>query len=472
MTATEAAAALARGTALLQSGEHAAALPLLRDAMRGLPADARAAFRFGTAAFLLGEPAQAVEGFAAAVQREPGWVEAWNNLAAAQARCGDYPAAIEAARNALRLAPERGASYQALAALLSNQFDRASLQEGLQLALRLLQADPRAADTHRTAAILLRKLGDAARAETHARQALALAPDDVDTVDALGELLLQRGKAGDAIEVYRAALQRGTASPALHRQLGIALLQAGDVDAAVDVLRKVQRDAPGDQRAIAHYGAALAAAGAVTAAEEVLGLARHVHAVAIPPPADFADDGAFREALAADIRRHSQQRWEPVGLAARNAYLSGDLLADATPAIRGFEQRLREAIDAFIARCVPDECDAFLRNVPGDYRLHVWATQAAERGFIDTHIHEESWLSGAYYVELPAAIRRDDPAHAGWIEFGRPYAGLPPVPEALLRQACPQAGTLLLFPSYVFHRTLPYAGRGERISISFDLAAI
>jgi len=31
---------------------------------------------------------------------------------------------------------------------------------------------------------------------------------------------------------------------------------------------------------------------------------------------------------------------------------------------------------------------------------------------------------------------------------------------------------LLLFPSYLFHRTLPYAGSGERISISFDLAAV
>ena len=30
---------------------------------------------------------------------------------------------------------------------------------------------------------------------------------------------------------------------------------------------------------------------------------------------------------------------------------------------------------------------------------------------------------------------------------------------------------LLLFPSYVFHRTLPFDGAGERISISFDLAA-
>ena len=34
----------------------------------------------------------------------------------------------------------------------------------------------------------------------------------------------------------------------------------------------------------------------------------------------------------------------------------------------------------------------------------------------------------------------------------------------------PEPGLLLLFPSYYYHRSLPYDGAGERISISFDLA--
>ena len=46
------------------------------------------------------------------------------------------------------------------------------------------------------------------------------------------------------------------------------------------------------------------------------------------------------------------------------------------------------------------------------------------------------------------------------------------MPEGALRRLCPKVGTLLLFPSDLFHRTLPYAGSGERISISFDLAAV
>lgn len=468
--------ALERGTALLQAGDAAAALPLLREAMQALPSDPRAAFRTGTAAFALRDYALAVEGFRAASARDPRWVEAWSNLAASLARLDRHDDALQAARRALQLDPQRVDSWQALAALLSNRFDGESLEEGLRAVALVLRAEPRGAQAHHVAGLLWRKRGDLARALQHARQAVTLAPDDAECVEALGEALLLADQAEAAVQAYGQALARGLRSAAIERQHGIALLQAGCPDDAVPALTAALRAAPADQRTIAHLGAALAVGGDLAGAERLLGLQRNVHAVRLSTPDGFADAAAFHAALAQDIRRHSQQRWEPAGLAAHQAYLSGDLLADRTPAILGFEQRLREAIDGFIGGCRADPGDVFLGNIPEAYRLHVWATQAAAAGFIDTHIHEESWLSGAYYVELPEAIANDaagnDAAHAGWIEFGRPFRALPQVPETMLRTIRPEVGTLLLFPSFLFHRTLPYAGGGERISISFDLAAV
>ena len=466
----DAATALDLGTVCLQAGDAQAARPLLLQAMQALP-DPRAAFRYGTACYALDDTAQAARGFAAASERAPDWAEAWNNLAAALGRRQDYPAAIAAARNAVRLQPQAAQAHHALAALQSNLFDAASLREGLESVQRALALDPAFADAHRIAAVLHRKLGDHPRAERHAREALRLAPQDPAAVDILGEQLLINDRPAEAAATYAAALARGVDAPALRRQHGIALLQDGRPGPARDALGDALRAAPDDQRAIAHLGVATTAEDGAEAAAGLLGLHRHVHRVALPVPDGFADADAFHRALADDIRDHSRQRWEPAGLAARNAYLSGDLLADRSAAIVGFERRLRAAIDAFIAGCRHDPDDPFLRNVPRDYVLHVWATRAAQAGYIDTHIHEESWLSGAYYVTLPDAVGPDDPDRAGWIEFGRPYAQLPAAADTALRLECPRVGDLLLFPSYLFHRTLPYRGAGERISISFDLAA-
>jgi uncharacterized protein (TIGR02466 family) len=472
----DAGVAFDRGSWLLQRGEAAAARPLLHHAMQVAPNEARVAFRYGTACFIDNDFVSAAEGFSAATRSDPQWSQAWNNLSAALSRLQDYPAAIDAARRALQLQPQAAASHQALAALLSNLFDADSLREGLVAAERALQLQPEFAEAHRNAAILLRKLGDPARAEAHARRAHEVAPTDPDAIETLGDQLMLNGRSDAAIALYAKARQAGVNAPSLVRQYGIALLQDGKADAAQAALTESLLARPDDQRAIAHLGVALASAGKLDAAVDFLGLERHISAIALPVPANFADQDSFHAALAHDIRHHSRQRWEPVGLAARNAYLGGDLLADRTAAIIGFEQRLRAAIDAFLVTCreqraASDAQDIFLAHIPREYRMHVWATQAAQSGYIDTHIHEDSWLSGAYYVELPQAIRADDATHAGWIEFGRPYAGMPAWPEDALRYVLPQVGMLLLFPSYMFHRTLPYAGGGERISISFDLAA-
>jgi hypothetical protein len=78
-------------------------------------------------------------------------------------------------------------------------------------------------------------------------------------------------------------------------------------------------------------------------------------------------------------------------------------------------------------------------------------------------------LSGAYYVELAPVIGAGGDS-AGYIEFGRPHRNLPEAPAEDIHLIRPEVGLLILFPSYLYHRSLPFEGAGERISISFDLA--
>ncbi len=127
------------------------------------------------------------------------------------------------------------------------------------------------------------------------------------------------------------------------------------------------------------------------------------------------------------------------------------------------------AVDALRAELAADPRHPFLHRIPGDYRLNTWATLVPEQGEINAHIHEEAWLSGAYYAELPPAMAAGRETRAGWLELGRPSGELPAVPDEVMRHVEPAEGLLVLFPSYLFHRTLPFRGEGERISLSFDL---
>jgi uncharacterized protein (TIGR02466 family) len=83
-------------------------------------------------------------------------------------------------------------------------------------------------------------------------------------------------------------------------------------------------------------------------------------------------------------------------------------------------------------------------------------------------MHPVSWLSGVYYVGVPAGMAQADP-QAGWIEFGAPPEDLITTSEPELHAVQPREGRLLLFPSWLYHRTWPFEAEAARISIAFDL---
>lgn len=494
---------LALAEALRQSGEPARAEEALAEAGQCLPGDPEVANRLGILRKSQGRLEEAVTCYRRALERapdragihnnlglallaqdrhpealaafdealglRPGWPEAMVNRAAALARMGRHADAEKAARRAVEAAPDSPAALAALAALLSGGREPERLAEAERLGRRALALDDALAGAHDTLGIVLMKRGRHEEAVEAGRQALAMAPREPAHAEHLADHLSRLEYLDEAARVLEGGLRNCPGDTVLKRQLGIVRLRQGVPAEALAMLDQRLADHPQDQRAIAHKAVALECLGRVQEARRLLGLDRFVRSVRPRDVAPFPDVAAFNRALAQDIRDHPTLQWEPVGLAARGGALTGELLEAPTEAIRVFERNLRRAIDDWIRSLTPEAGHPFLGGIPGDYRLNTWATLVPEQGEISPHIHEESWLSGAYYPHLPEAMAGDDDRD-GWIEFGRPSAELPAVPDESLRLVRPEEGLLLLFPSYLFHRTLPFRGAGERVSVSFDVA--
>ena len=144
------------------------------------------------------------------------------------------------------------------------------------------------------------------------------------------------------------------------------------------------------------------------------------------------------------------------------------LLDNPSEAVEALEWHLRTIIDGHLAGLEGDENPAYMRAIPRSYVLDLWITVLSEQGHQLSHIHPTGWLSGVYYVRVPGITASADD-HAGWIEFGRPSDDVPTIFEPRVRLIAPEEGMVALFPSYLFHRTIPFAGPGKRISIAFDL---
>ena len=109
-----------------------------------------------------------------------------------------------------------------------------------------------------------------------------------------------------------------------------------------------------------------------------------------------------------------------------------------------------------------------------------WANINRFGDYHDLHNHPHAYLSGTYYVSVPAQPgRRELPGRAdrtpGAISFydPRPQANMtaikgdPQIEAVHLVQPTP--GTMLLWPAFLLHLVHPNLSQDQRISISFNV---
>lgn len=106
---------------------------------------------------------------------------------------------------------------------------------------------------------------------------------------------------------------------------------------------------------------------------------------------------------------------------------------------------------------------------PREIDLTSWSLTVRGDGRESWHLHPSGWISGVYYVRMPSRDKLTAAAGAiefGPLPFGAERAGLLPWPR---RTILPEAGQLLLFPSYFVHRTWPTGIDEPRTVIAFDV---
>jgi uncharacterized protein (TIGR02466 family) len=107
----------------------------------------------------------------------------------------------------------------------------------------------------------------------------------------------------------------------------------------------------------------------------------------------------------------------------------------------------------------------------GTLSISAWATVCRAGTYHAPHSHSDSAWSGVYYVDSGS----ENPGRplSGVLEFLDPRAGAEAVsapgdPYGEPFRVRPQAGLLVLFPSWLYHWVHPYAGERPRIAISFN----
>jgi len=101
-----------------------------------------------------------------------------------------------------------------------------------------------------------------------------------------------------------------------------------------------------------------------------------------------------------------------------------------------------------------------------------WANVSRDRAYNRPHDHLRYTWSGVYYVTLG----ENEPGieNSGAIEFldprlGVDFSNLPGANVGPFLRVQPEPSMMLMFPSWLRHWVHPFHGRGERISIAFNV---
>ncbi len=186
---------------------------------------------------------------------------------------------------------------------------------------------------------------------------------------------------------------------------------------------------------------------------------------------DIGDEIGSLDTLAQCLRKLHVLGNQPLEQSVRGGtQTDGHLLARIDPEIRRLRAAIVSAVEDHIARLPPADQTHPALSARRDRAVRFsgsWSVRLSGGGHHANHVHPAGWLSSALYIGLP---EKDDlgPPPAGWLSVGEPQAGLGLGLEPY-RRIEPRPGRLVLFPSTMWHGTVPFEG-GERLTVAFDVA--
>ena len=323
-----------------------------------------------------------------------------------------------------------------------------------------------------TAADLYRQGGQAAKAIevlTAARVKSPL-PADAWTVEATAWIDLNDATAAE--RAARECLAEDPHNRIVRGSLITALLMQGKADEALEFTIPMREAEPDDQHWIACEATALRILGSERY-DQLVDLDRFVRPYELPVPDGFDDIEAFNHAFLEALDKWHLYKTHPLEQSLRDgSQTPRDLTTIDDPVIRAFVKALDQPIRQYMEAVGSGDDHPLTARNTGDYKITgSWSVKLHGGGWHVNHVHPEGWISSAYYVAVPEETTTSADDKSGWIKFGEPpFETDPPTPPQ--KWICPKAGVLVLFPSFMWHGTVPIHDGSVRVTAPFDAVPV
>ena len=424
-----------------------------------------------------------------AIQFKPDYADAHNNLSLVKRTLGKLDEAKDNVKKAIELEPENFNAYNNLGTILQ---DLGRFEEAEESYKKAIELKPDYADAYYNLGITLNNLERTDEAGINYKKAIKIQPNFISAYNNLGNIMHNLGRLDEAEECFhnililkpglRAALiNRGKIlfdkeefekslkdfdAPNTELTRSFALSSLYYLGRINEIYQRIETNSELDERNLS-----VAAFSAFITEKEKKETAHKF----CNNPMDFMyfsnlsshikDSNSFITEVIDDLQ-NVKTRWEPHGRTTRKGYHSDtsiNIFNESLPKINSLKSIIIKEIDQFQEKFKDEKC-LFIKKWPIEKNLFGWHVVLKQQGYQIAHIHPNAWLSGVIYLKVVPTLGKNE----GAIEFsldGENYSN----PNAKKIKHQPKIGDIVLFPSTLHHRTIPFTTDTDRIIVSFDL---
>lgn len=437
------------------AGKNDIAVDLIMKALALKPDFASAYNSLGNALKGLRRLDEAVDQYRKALDISPDFILAHINLGSALRALGRAEEAIAHYRSAINIKPDFAEAHYNLGNALT---ELGRLDEAVNHYHKALASKSKFTEAHYNMGNALRELGRLDEAIDHYRHAIHIQPNHTAAHDNLGNALLGLERFKDAIRSFDLAATDSSRSKTLECLFSLERYE--------DFYRRLDKLIEADKNDIRAAAISAFASHQLGRADPFPFCRKPMDFIRVYENLNVVDsDKDFLRRIANELKSRTVN-WEPQGKTTRKGFQSpADLFASPTGLLADLDRLIKDKVENYRGEFASENC-GFMEFFPNELSLSGWAVRLLEGGHQSEHIHPGGWLSGVFYLQLPKVDNRDE----GAIEFGLWGYNYPILNENYPKQRYyPKEGNLVLFPSSLFHRTIPFRSNEERVSIAFDL---
>ena len=427
----------------------------------------------------------AIDSYKKAIKIKPDYAYTYNNMGVALKNLGDWEAAVDSYKKALTIKPDYAEAYYNIGIALETD-----LKSAIHSYKQAIRIKPDYAEAYNNIGLILKDTGDLEAAINNYEYALKIKPDYAEAYYNMGRALAEKGDLEPAINRYRQALKIKPDYSKVHHELGLLFFENAQFEKAGEYFRL------SDFRTSKYYvlRCLYFQDNRIDFYHQLNHLInnREVHPMVgslvcrsalrygIDRPNLFCKD-PLNYILQTELP--NQYAFEKIFIKTVQTILNKPsiinrrqtLLTNGSQTFGNLfdlEHELTDHIQRIIRLEIKnylvsfkDSEEGLITSWPSDYSLNGWLVSMNSGGELRPHMHENGWLSGSIYINVPPKST----AGSGNLVVcigDKKLAGENLNNEKIINVT---TGTLCLFPASLLHYTIPFDSEEERIVLAFDM---